>query len=532
MTNGGSDVTPPPVSSPNDDTNGSELARLRKSIDVISAQVASQQKIIVSLTSAHGKLEKKFDKHKAMANKRIALLEKVNRRMLKTKAFDDPEIAKLLESEDAKVDAWGGEKADNNNSGTGEKEQGKKESEKEGKKDNKNNDSKASNGENAKNNSKNNGNDNTVDDSDDDNSDEYEESESDEDDDTPRPEPLEVMNLAKVTGGKCCTTLIKLYFAKDKSILTCPVNSFLQNGSWSSRSDYKQSVPDNRAFMSLIDTLLSPFYKHKTPNKIPKHQRAGYDKNRSYIVLYEGEVPVTVVAFTLGATTTRTHIMCSVIYTTKRYRRRGHGATAFALLKEFALSNPFRPRCDNAFIWLSSPAKTKGFFLSKTVGLTPGWARLKELAPDGENPPVFLGHTKCHTLLTKYYKGGYLEAVIYGAAHPVHEGEERTRERAIDNQTWPEYQVGSRIIVSYPNMKSTATYAATVLNYNHLERRPYYIQYDFGNETEFVVIGRIRGFEPEGGGGATVLSPKGDKRAKLNNGYGAANTKAKDADSP
>ncbi|GMH47150.1 hypothetical protein TrRE_jg4082, partial [Triparma retinervis] len=209
--------------------------------------------------------------------------------------------------------------------------------------------------------------------------------------------------------------------------------------------------------------------------------------------------------FTLKATTNRTFITLHMMHTRKNYRRRGHGAVAFALLKEFACSNPFRPKCDTAFVWLAAPTLAKSFYLSPRVGCLDGWARLSEIVHEEEPQPTSRKFMKGHCMLTKYFKGGYIEAIMYGRAHPAYGGVE-TRERKIEHQSWAEYQVGTRIIVSYPSMKSAQWFPATVLNYNHLERKPYYIQYDTGNETEFVVIGRIKGLE--GSVKPTVKSPK------------------------
>jgi hypothetical protein len=64
-----------------------------------------------------------------------------------------------------------------------------------------------------------------------------------------------------------------------------------------------------------------------------------------------------------------------------------------------------------------------------------------------------------------------------------------------------------------------------VLNYNHLERKPYYIQYDTGNETEFVVKNRIKGLE--GSVKPTVKTPP-----KKVEGEGASRNKATTDASP
>ena len=64
-----------------------------------------------------------------------------------------------------------------------------------------------------------------------------------------------------------------------------------------------------------------------------------------------------------------------------------------------------------------------------------------------------------------------------------------------------------------------------MLNYNHLERKPYYIQYDTGNETEFVVKNRIKGLE--GSVKPTVKTPP-----KKVEGEGASRNKATTDASP
>jgi len=212
----------------------------------------------------------------------------------------------------------------------------------------------------------------------------------------------------------------------------------------------------------------------------------------SFLILYEGKVPVTVVTFVLGAKTNRTFINLNSLYTTKKYRRRGNGTVAFNLLKEFACNNPFRPKCDTAFIWLATPRKATNFFVAPKNGCLEGWDRLAEIF--SEQPFYRQGDRKCHVMLTKFFKGGYAETFMHGADHPHYE-KEIVKERPIDHQSWAEYPVGSRIVISYPNVKSKATYIVTVLNYNHLDRKPYYIQYDGGNETEFIVPKRIQGLE-------------------------------------
>jgi hypothetical protein len=81
--------------------------------------------------------------------------------------------------------------------------------------------------------------------------------------------------------------------------------------------------------MKVVNDNLSNFFPGGR-----KSDMAGRDKNRSYMILYEGSIPVTVMSFSLGATTNRTFITLHMIHTRYNYRRRGHGAVAFALLKE------------------------------------------------------------------------------------------------------------------------------------------------------------------------------------------------------
>ena len=89
-----------------------------------------------------------------------------------------------------------------------------------------------------------------------------------------------------------------------------------------------------------------------------------------------------------------------------------------------------------------------------------GWARLSEIVQEEEPQSTRLRYIKSHVMLTKYFKGGYIEAIMYGRVHPAYGGFE-TRERKIEHQSWADYQVGSRIVVSYPTMKSKHVRRAT-----------------------------------------------------------------------
>ena len=106
------------------------------------------------------------------------------------------------------------------------------------------------------------------------------------------------MNIASRTGGKCCATGVHLYFAKDRAILSCTVDSFLPdpssstNSSWSGRDDYMLADAEARKhFMDVVNDNLSNLYPVGGARKA---QKAGVDKNKSYMILYEGAVPVTV----------------------------------------------------------------------------------------------------------------------------------------------------------------------------------------------------------------------------------------------
>jgi len=81
----------------------------------------------------------------------------------------------------------------------------------------------------------------------DDNDDNDDDDDDGDDDDIPTPKPEEEMNIAKAFGGRCCATKAVLYFARDRSLLSCTVDGFLSFVPWSERDDYTAVDKEKKA---------------------------------------------------------------------------------------------------------------------------------------------------------------------------------------------------------------------------------------------------------------------------------------------
>ena len=131
--------------------------------------------------------------------------------------------------------------------------------------------------------------------------------------------------------------------------------------------------------------------------------------------------------------------------------------------------------------------------MSPKQGCDRGWARLTELTTD--RPEHKEGGSKCHVSLHKKLRGEYLSSFMSGRDHPVlhQDSTYGKRQRTLAFGSNAEFLPGSKVKVSYPNVKSKKIFAATVMDYNPLLSKPYYIVYEEGNTVEYVVPRRIRG---------------------------------------
>ncbi|GMH73688.1 hypothetical protein TL16_g06257 [Triparma laevis f. inornata] len=316
-------------------------------------------------------------------------------------------------------------------------------------------------------------------------------------------------NNTVYTPGKCCTTSLELYYAKDRAAVKCRLEEFYVGGSsnWKSRKDYTYVQPKDRARIAQTVAGICKASKVKSVEAEMLDLFPGNDDNNvSALILYEKETPVCVATFTISFQTSRCFAELYMVRTRKGFRRRGHGKTAMAVIKEFILNNPTRGQPMQSFIWTTISPRSQPFFTHPTVGFLSGWSRFTEVT--GELPRSRPNFLRAHSVVSKQLSGEYLKSCSSGFQSPLVLS--NTRKKNQDHDLQAEFNPGTAVLVHYPKVGSLKLYQAVILDYNPLLSRPYYVEYE-DKTTEHIVRNRISKKEEKEEGGKVKESPKPGK---------------------
>eukprot|EP00518_Triparma_eleuthera_P012097 CAMPEP_0182480328 /NCGR_PEP_ID=MMETSP1319-20130603/35611_1 /TAXON_ID=172717 /ORGANISM="Bolidomonas pacifica, Strain RCC208" /LENGTH=630 /DNA_ID=CAMNT_0024681809 /DNA_START=241 /DNA_END=2129 /DNA_ORIENTATION=+ len=305
----------------------------------------------------------------------------------------------------------------------------------------------------------------------------------------PYSRPTEAKGGVEVPRERSKTTRVVLYYAKDKGVLDCPLASFCSSTPWSQRPDYGPAgLPERETLFNTVRGIMSP---SKVPAGSSELPELDDDKNLSCLVLYEGSAPVCCVTFILNLQTSRCFAEILVMRTRKGYRRRGHAKSAVACIKELLINSPateHKGAPHSAFLWSCVTRRSRGFFESQHVGFAEGWGKFQQVT--GDTPQLRPNGVKVHVVVNKLLAGHYVASVVDGRWTPVLASMER--KRRVDYDSTAEYKPGTAVEVFFPKIGSKRTYRGTVLDYNPLHTKPYYIEYE-DDTTEHVVPKRIKG---------------------------------------
>ncbi len=286
---------------------------------------------------------------------------------------------------------------------------------------------------------------------------------------------------------------------QSKSILRCAVSEISPESSFFNKESYRSADAESRSrVMRTATSILEngtealEFKDNRSSSSLDMWD----DKNMCFLILYRKSVPISLCTFVITNQTSRSLVDLHTIHTVKRYRRNGHASLALSFLKEFVCNNPFKKNPDNIFIWSSADRRSRKFFLSRQQGWIEGWGTLDKFTD--EVPEHYEGGTKCHITLDKRLRCEYVRAAREGRNNPIADKVTK-RPRLAHWDSTSIYPVGSNVRVLYPNVKSTRSYDAMILDYNPTLPKPYCVRYKVGAKLDYVVPARICGKADEAG---------------------------------